>query len=97
MLALTFVSFSAFAQQYSSQTRCHAETYCLDYYGNVTGRVHCDTYGSSYVTNGANTNNSCQWYVQPNVGVACAGFVKIQNEYGQYVWSWQNAQAVCPR
>lgn len=97
IIALTLFSFNAFAQQYSSQTVCRAETACLDYYGNVTGVVQCIAYGSAYVSNGANANNSCQWYVQPNVGVSCAGFVQIQNQFGQYVWSWQNAQAVCPR
>lgn len=97
LIVLTLLSFSAYAQQNSSETVCRAKTACLDYYGNVTGVVYCVAYGSSYVSNGANTNNSCQWYVQPNVGVRCSGFVQIQNQYGQYVWSWQNAQAVCPR
>jgi hypothetical protein len=97
IIALTLTSFSAFSQQYSSQTVCHAETPCLDYYGNIIGRAQCNTYGSSYISNGASTRNSCNWFVQPYVGVKCSGYVQVQNQYGQYVWSWQNAQAVCPR
>jgi hypothetical protein len=97
IVALTLFSFSAMAQQYSSQTVCHAETACFDYYGNMTGLVHCKAYGSSYVSNGSNSNNSCKWLIKPNIGVSCAGFVQIQNQYGEYVWSWHNASAVCPR
>lgn len=97
VIILSLVSFSAFAQQYSSQTECHAYTTCFDYYGNPVGVARCDVYGSTYISNGGNSNNACSWAVYPGQGVQCAGYAQVQNQFGQWVWSWQNFQAACPR
>jgi hypothetical protein len=95
LLVLSLLSVSAFAQQYSN-TVCRAQTPCFNYYGQYIGTAHCLVYGSTYVNDGS-SDNSCNWSVMPNVGVSCAGYQLVQNEYGQTVWAWQELEVACPR
>ncbi len=96
IIAIMLLSSTAFAQQFSSQTVCKAQTTCFNAYGQPTTTAWCQVYGASYVTNGA-SNNACNWVVVPNVGVECSGYTQVRNAYGQMVWTWQTITAQCPR
>lgn len=95
LIAISLLSVSAFAQEYSSYTTCAAQTPCFNYYGQYIGTAYCEVYGSSYV-NGGSSKNACNWSVVPSVGVACSGYTQVQNRWGQLVWSWQDIEVACP-
>lgn len=96
LFVLAILSSSAFAQQFSSETVCKAQTPCYNAYGQFITTAYCQVYGGSAVSNGA-SNNACSWYVSPNNGVQCEGYVKVRNNAGQAVWAWQTFSAQCPR
>lgn len=85
------------AQVSSSAYSCAATTPCLNQFGYQIGQISCQVYGHQYVSGyGVASSSSCSWGVIPYQAIQCSGFQQIQNEYGQYVWAWQNYSFSCP-
>jgi hypothetical protein len=95
-IGMSLVASDSKAQNFSSAYSCFATTPCLDYNGYIVGQISCEVYGHQYVSGyGVASNASCTWGVVPYQSVQCTGFQQVQNQYGQYVWAWQNYSFSC--
>ena len=84
--------------QNSSSTVCYAYTQCFAYdpYGRrfPNGTISCRVYGNTY--GGGGSENRCSWSVVYGQSVECAGFARVVDYSGRYVYAWQNYSYYCP-